>query len=175
MTPKQSRPAGSIDNELLRAELAKLEAAQREIAERLEQMRALAPAVTRPPPPAAAAKPAPATCAAPGCTKPARARGYCNGHYGRLKRGQDVNQPLQKRDGLIELPYSVRVDQNVATDLYAEAARRGVSAFLLTRDILTQWSDEHRRKRHPPVERSDGHDDGIRLPVPRRQPPVGRR
>lgn len=34
-------------------------------------------------------------CGAEGCERPSRARGYCQGHYFRWRRGSEINGPLQ--------------------------------------------------------------------------------
>jgi hypothetical protein len=37
-------------------------------------------------------------CVVEGCGKPHKARGWCNSHYGRFKRGVEVNVELERRD-----------------------------------------------------------------------------
>lgn len=37
-------------------------------------------------------------CSVDGCGEPHKARGWCNSHYGRFKRGVEVGVPLRERD-----------------------------------------------------------------------------
>lgn len=152
MPPKQPKPppAPPTDSDL-RAELAQLQRAYRELAARMDG-HTTQPAAAQPQPQPTQSPPArrPAgtsgPCSAPGCDREARHVGYCLAHYRQMLRGKKPTGPVRETNrGLFQLPFSVRVLPHVFSDICDEAAKHDRSPFLQVREILERWSDAYRK------------------------------
>lgn len=71
-----------------------------------------------------------ATCKHPGCGMPkGKALGYCNAHYLRQMRGQDMDKPVRKHGASDAERFWAKVDKSGACWLWTGATARGYGIF----------------------------------------------
>lgn len=73
-----------------------------------------------------------------GCSRDARARGLCWGHYQQQRRGQPYG-PLEHLDTQVVLP-TPRVSKACAEKLQATATLEGVSLYAIIQRILERYT-----------------------------------